>query len=103
MKNNQVTELDWTDRKWNTFTKWLVGILKTNEVTVVFTKKDGTERVMRCTLNPEVLPKQEVTEDKKPRKKADSNLAVYDLEMKGWRSFVIKSVKKVDLVYGRPD
>jgi hypothetical protein len=50
-----------------------------------------------------VLPKQEVIEDKKTRKKADSNLAVYDVEMKGWRSFVIKSVKKVDLVYGRPD
>lgn len=95
MASNRVTDIEWSDRKWKTFTGWLVDMLKSTEATVTFVKKDGSERVMRCTLNPEVLPKQEVTEDKKPRKKSDSNLAVYDIEMKGWRSFVIKSVKQV--------
>lgn len=88
---------DWDDAKWKKFTKWLVGILNISEATITFTKNDGTERVLHCTLNPEVLPKVEIKEDKKPRKKSDTNLAVYDLENKGWRSFVIKSVKSVNL------
>jgi hypothetical protein len=54
---------DWSDNEWNTFREWVTGILKsTPEVTVTFTKKDGTERVMKCTLDPAVLPKQEIKE-----------------------------------------
>ena len=31
-------------------------ILAENEAIIVFTKKDGTEREMKCTLIPEMLP-----------------------------------------------
>ena len=86
---------DWTDNDWTTFTTWLRGALYSNEVTVTFTKKDGSERVMKCTLDPEILPPSPVTEDKTERKKSENTLAVYDLETQAWRSFTIKSVKKV--------
>ena len=42
---------DWTEQDWDKFTNWLTGMLKINEtVTVTFTKVDGSERVMNCTL-----------------------------------------------------
>lgn len=94
---NPTTE--WTDKEWNTFRDWIKGVLQTTpEVTVTFTKKDGTERVMKCTLDPDILPKQEVKEgqDRTERLKTDTVMPVYDVEVKGWRSFTIKSVKRVE-------
>lgn len=89
---------EWTDKDWDKLTKWLSSMLKTNTVTVTFTKKDGTERVMNCTLNPEVLPPTSVTEGKKERKTNDATMAVYDVDAKGWRSFTIKSLKNISMV-----
>lgn len=90
-------ETTWTDKDWNEFSIWLKGMLNIGPVTVTFTKKDGTERVMNCTLESAELPTQVVTEDKKERKKSEDTLAVYDLDAKAWRSFVIKSVKRIQL------
>ena len=89
-----------TDEELKTFGPWLKDMLKTGPVSVTFTKKDGNERVMECTLKPELLPPVVVTEDAVPkRKKAvnDSVMAVYDLEMKAWRSFTLRSVKRIVL------
>jgi hypothetical protein len=88
---------DWTDNDWDKFSEWLTGMLHTGPATVTFTKKDGTERVMNCTLDPKQLPPQVVVEDKKERKKSDTTIAVFDLEAKAWRSFTIKSVKRVNI------
>lgn len=85
---------DWTDKDWNKFSKWLKGMLKVDVGTVTFTKKDGTERVMKCTLDPKKLPEAPITEGKKERKVNEDVIAVYDVEAKGWRSFTIKSVKR---------
>lgn len=88
---------DWSESEWETFRNWLSDMLKVGPATVTFTKKDGTERVMKCTLVPEDLPKVEVKEDKAPRKqRTDDVLAVYDLEAKGWRSFTLRAVKRVE-------
>jgi hypothetical protein len=38
------------------FKKWLRGHLRLGPVTVIFTKKDGTERVMECTTAPSLVP-----------------------------------------------
>jgi len=88
---------DWTDQEWEQFTGWLSGALKNFIVTVTFIKKDGTERIMRCTLDKKLLPKETVKEDsdKKLKKKSENTLSVYDLDVEGWRSFTIKSVKQV--------
>jgi len=86
---------DWSDTEWKTFSDWMISMLKMGPATVVFTKKDGTERTMRCTLEPAALPKVKVTEDKKAdRKKSDTSVAVYDTEAAGWRSFTVRSVKQ---------
>lgn len=92
----------WTDNDWSKFSTWLKGILKVGDAKVTFTKKDGTERVMRCTLDPKQLPPAPVTEgeNKKGRRSNDDVMAVYDLESQGWRSFTLKSVKSVTLSIG---
>lgn len=89
----------WTDTDWSTFSKWLKDILKASDATVTFLKKDGTERIMKCTLDPKQLPPAPVTEGevKKERKVNEDVMAVYDLESQGWRSFTLKSVKRVQL------
>ncbi len=89
-----------TDKDWDKFGKWLKGILKVGVATITFTKKDGTERVMECTLDPALLPPAPVTEGKKERKVNEDVLAVYDVEAQGWRSFTIKSIKSVNLTIG---
>jgi hypothetical protein len=89
---------DWGDKEWNKFTNWLTGMLKINEiVTVTFTKQDGSERVMNCTLKPELLPEAKpLAEGKQPRKESTTSIRVYDLEKQEWRSFTTKNVTRVE-------
>lgn len=82
------------------FKRWLKGHLKFGPVTVTFTKKDGSERVMNCTTNADLVPKEpevvsEVTKVKKEKKVNDDVMPVYDLEAKAWKSFRWDSVKQV--------
>lgn len=94
--NTYETESSFNDNDWNVFSKWIKGVLITVTPTITFTKKDGTERVMKCTLRPDLLPVQEVTENKEPRKQNDATMSVFDVENNGWRSFTIRSVKRVE-------
>ena len=87
---------EWTDKDWDKFTEWLKGMLAVSEGVVTFTKSDGTEREMKCTLVPKQLPKVEIKEDAKPRKESTTSMRVFDLEKKEWRSFTIKKVKQVN-------
>lgn len=75
----------------------LLADLHTNVVTVTFTKKDGSERVMRCTLQEELLPAQDVKDIKegKVRNKTEEVVAVWDLEKEAWRSFRLDSITAV--------
>ena len=69
--------------------------LKNGEtITVTFTKKDGTERVMLCTRNMAAIP-----EDKHPKgdgkTKAAHLIVAFDLNKGEWRSFGEESVLSV--------
>ena len=90
---------DWGDKEWDKFTNWLNGMLKVTDMTITFTKKDGTVRVMKCTLMPEALPVVEVKplqEGKQPRKESTTSIRVFDLEKNEWRSFNTQSVTRVE-------
>ena len=88
-------EATFNDHDWEIFGKWVKGVLTVQPATITFTKKDGTERVMYCTLRSDMLPAVEIKEDKTPRKKNENVLSVYDLESNGWRSFTVTAVKRV--------
>jgi len=80
--------------------QWMKDMLHEGVAEVIFTKKDGTERVMRCTLKPELLPTVEVKESdetKPARATPADSLAVFDVEAQGWRSFRYDSVKEFSI------
>jgi hypothetical protein len=90
-----ITE-DWTDVEWDNFSIWLKAMLTSSEGVVTFIKSDGTERVMKCTLVANQLPKVEIKEGAKPRKESTTSMRVFDTEKNEWRSFTIKKVKQVN-------
>lgn len=94
---NNLVEID--DRVEPMLHAWLKSMLAVTEATITFTKVDGTERVMKCTLESSKLPVVELKEGAKPRKQSDSTkaLRVFDLDKGEWRSFTIKNIKRVDL------
>jgi hypothetical protein len=82
---------------------WVKSLLQVTEVTVEFTKADGTIREMRCTLNPDKLPPAPVTgpvdgivKESKQRKAPDpESIRVFDLEKNEWRSFRFDRMQKI--------
>ena len=90
-----------SEKDFKLFKKWLKSHLAYGPVTVVFTKKDGTERVMECTTSPELVPIEPITESAEPKREKKVNedvMPVYDLESKHWKSFRWDSVKEVKFV-----
>jgi len=81
------------------FTKeTIIEQLLNNEMVITFNKVNGDERVMTCTLKPELLPAQKVTENKKePSAKQLENIGVYDLNANAWRSFKVANVTDVQV------
>ena len=71
--------------------------LKTGVYRVSFTKKNGEERIMCCTLSSLYLPKAKESIRKKAEIKTDA-IAVYDLNVEGWRSFNVSNVKTFEWV-----
>ena len=79
----------------------LIGKLKNNICVVVFEKKDGTERSMKCTLQESIIPeatREEPLSQKKIRSLNEEVIPVWDTEKKGWRSFRIDSVKSFSVI-----
>jgi hypothetical protein len=54
-------------------------------VTLTFQKSDGSNRLMKCTLQPALLPPQNPSSQPGPPNEALQ--VVWDLEANGWRSF----------------
>ena len=80
----------------------ILNALRTDISTVVFTKADGTERTMRCTLVESNVPA-----DKRPKTESQTSstvgsaVRVFDVEKAEWRSFrfdAVKSFNGVDYV-----
>jgi len=64
-------------------------MLQTSQCRVIFTKLNGEERNMVCTLREDIIPsatKDPITQ-KKVRDLNEEVLAVWDTKAEGWRSF----------------
>jgi hypothetical protein len=85
---------EWETKDKNKLRKWLGEHLAYGPVTVVFEKKDGTLREMRCTLK-DVPQYERKTESETTRKKNDEVMSVYDMDKSEWRSFRIDSIKEI--------
>jgi len=80
---------------------WLRDLLKSEVVTLTFTKKDGSQREMVSTLCESQIPKSEKSaESAGTRKYSDEAQPVYDVEAKGWRSFRWDSLSMIEFSIG---
>lgn len=60
---------------------------------VIFTKANGEERTMICTLNPASIPASVDANTTRTKKENPDVQPVYDTESQGWRSFRWDSIK----------
>jgi WYL_2, Sm-like SH3 beta-barrel fold len=75
--------------------------LKINVVEIHFTKVDGSNRKMKCTLIPKWLPpntNMQHLEEMHHKEENKSTIAVWDLEQSGWRSFRIENVQYAEVI-----
>ena len=74
---------------------YLRSILKEDHV-ITFTKVDGSDRTMPCTLRTDAMPPKAVTEHHKTRAYNPEVLSVWCLDKSEWRSFKVMNVKKIE-------
>lgn len=86
---------DTTDPEFKTWVKGLLHDANVKNLCITFTKADGTDREMRCTLVESAIPT-----DKAPkgtgREAPDTTQRVFDVDKGEWRSFKWESVKRVE-------
>ena len=73
--------------------------LQSNEVGVTFTKRDGSERRMQCTLSAARIPSEQLPQGTGDTSSSETvskeAIRVFDLEKQAWRSFRYDSIKAV--------
>ncbi len=77
----------------------LIDMLRHNVVTVTFTKVNGDERVMKCTLRGELIPNAPTRNGELvvEQKSTSNNVSVWDIDANGWRSFRVENVKNISM------
>lgn len=74
----------------------IVEKLRTGVATVTFTKLDGSERVMQCTLQASYLPEEFRNKQPMLTETVGNAVSVWDVQAGGWRSFRVDSVKSIN-------
>ena len=72
----------------------LIKNLQKRTMRITFTKVNGDERVMDCTLQEHMIPQT----GESNRKKNEEVLPVFDINKGGWRSFRLDSVTNIELL-----
>lgn len=70
-------------------------MLRNRVMEITFTKTDGTERVMKCTLQETVIPQREDTG--KTRAANPEVCSVWDVDKQAWRSFRWDSITRIEV------
>jgi hypothetical protein len=81
------------------FKTWLLGLLHDDNISdlcVTFTKKDGSERKLYCTLVGSRIPAEKTPKEDSGRRTSEEALRVFDVESQDWRSFRWDSVLTVN-------
>lgn len=76
----------------------LINQLRQHTADITFIKKDGTKRIMKCTLDEAVTIVYEKKTDR-VREPNDNILPVWDLEAGAWRSVNIDTIENIQF-YG---
>lgn len=89
---NSTNGLEQTQAETSWQSEYLREQLRNGVVIVRFIKKDGSERTLRGTLQPSLLPQQTDIEEAVSKTPNTNVLAVWDLDNEGWRSFRFDSI-----------
>ena len=77
-------------------------LLRDGVCEVLFIKKNGSERLMNCTLNMDLIPEEmkqfQLYKGEKVLENLDI-LKVYDVDVQDWRSFILENVKYISTNY----
>lgn len=65
----------------------VVNFLTNQTCDILYKKKDGTERVVKATLQESIVPKTSGTGTQ-----SDSNVTVFDVERQQWRTLIIDNI-----------
>lgn len=87
-------KFDTTDPQFQTWVKGLLHDINVKNLRITFTKTDGTDREMHCTLVESSIP-SEKTPKGTGRVSTEDTQRVFDLDKQEWRSFKWSSVKSV--------
>lgn len=66
--------------------------LRDNVMEIVFIKKDGSERTIQCTLCEDFFEPYAPKSNTKTRTVSTSAVAVFDLQLKQWRSIIPENI-----------
>lgn len=70
--------------------------LLSETLTITFTKKDGTDRTMVCTLQPScIIPYEKKTETVRLNTYDENSMTVWDVENNGFRKLLIDKIKEI--------
>lgn len=83
------------------FRTWLLALLKIQTVQVTFKKAAGETRIMSATLNPSQLPESPADNSKQPRTQSELACAVFDTQIKQWRSFRWDSIRSISFEFDK--
>ena len=72
----------------------LVKNLQSRAMRITFTKVNGEERIMDCTLQEHMIP----ATDANKRKQNEDVLPVFDINKGEWRSFRLDSIINVEIL-----
>lgn len=76
------------------FRDWLSDFLQEEKMTITFKKKDGSLRKMHCTKNLNLIPSDQ--HPKGVQAHSASSLAVFDLDINEWRSFIVANITHIE-------
>lgn len=65
----------------------VMNFLTNQTCNILYKKKDGTERVVKATLQESIVPKTSGTGTQ-----SDTNVTVFDVERQQWRTLIIDNI-----------
>ena len=86
-------------KEFEQFKEWTYNLLKdenAKDLCITFTKKDGTQREMFCTLAESRIPSEKIPKSQEAGSQTSgSAVRVFDTEKQEWRSFRWDSVTRM--------
>jgi hypothetical protein len=74
----------------------IITMLQAGDVTIDYTKLDGTNRVLDCTLQESVIPVVQSDKDPNAERKVNlSNIVVWDNVAGAWRTVILDRINSI--------